>query len=84
MARKIKQDIRETEDARFANRSPEDAVELIKRHIVDEDREVFFIVCLSEKNEVIAVHRAHIGSINASINNVITVMIFPLLPKHTA
>ncbi len=30
-------------------------------------REVFFVMCLNTKNRVVAVHRCHIGSINASI-----------------
>lgn len=48
-------------------RSPLDAIELIRYYIGDEDREVFFVVCLSTKNEINAVHRCHVGSINASI-----------------
>lgn len=33
----------------------------------DDDREVFLVMCLNTKNQVVAVHRAHIGSLNASL-----------------
>ncbi|MCP3029652.1 RadC family protein [Halobacillus sp. A5] len=48
-------------------RSPEDAAELASEFIGDDDREVMFVMCLNTKNEVVAVHRAHVGSLNASI-----------------
>lgn len=47
--------------------SPEDAVDLARDLIGREDREVFLVMCLSTKNDVIAVHRAHVGALNSSI-----------------
>lgn len=47
--------------------SPEDAVKIATRYIGDEDREVFLVLALNTKNQLNAVHRCHIGSINASI-----------------
>jgi len=32
-----------------------------------DDREVFFVMCLNTKNNVSAVHRCHVGSLNASL-----------------
>ncbi len=64
---KIKQVTEELIDNRFIIRSPECAYDYAKKHIADDDREVFFVICLNTKNEVIAVHRAHVGSLNASI-----------------
>lgn len=37
------------------------------KFIGDEDRGVFFVMCLNTKNRVVAVHRFHVGSLNASI-----------------
>ena len=62
----IKQVVRELESVHTV-RSPEDAAELAHQLIGDEDREVFLVMCLNTKNNVVAVHKAHIGSLNASI-----------------
>ncbi|WP_404456962.1 DNA repair protein RadC (plasmid) [Virgibacillus necropolis] len=65
---KIKQVIKETEINNVGIiRSPEDGVDIARQFIGDDDREVFFVMCLNTKNHVIAVHRAHVGSINASV-----------------
>ncbi|MDP4084705.1 MAG: JAB domain-containing protein [Bacillota bacterium] len=48
-------------------KSPEDAANLLRKEIGDEDREVFFVIALNTKGDVIAIHRCHVGSINASI-----------------
>ncbi len=48
-------------------RSPEDAARVAAGFIGEDDREVFFVMCLNTKNKVVAVHRCHVGSINASI-----------------
>lgn len=64
---RIKQVTVEKEEKRFRVASPSDASEFIQTCIADDDREVFFVVCLNTKNEVIACHRAHVGSLNASI-----------------
>lgn len=64
----IKQVIREREDfVRYVIRSPRDAVTHIQKEIGDSDREKVIVLCLNTKNEVIAFHIAHIGSLNASI-----------------
>lgn len=63
---RIKQVVRELEGVETV-RSPQDVAKLAFDFIGDEDREVFLVMCLNTKNNVIAVHRAHIGSINASI-----------------
>lgn len=64
---RIKQVREELTDDRFVVRSPKDAYECAQKHIGDDDREVFFVMCLNTKNEVIAIHRAHVGSLNASV-----------------
>ncbi|OCS93357.1 JAB domain-containing protein [Caryophanon latum] len=48
-------------------RSPRDLATLAFNLIGEEDREVFLVICLNTKNQAIAVHRVHVGTINASI-----------------
>ncbi|MBT2728829.1 DNA repair protein RadC [Bacillus sp. ISL-75] len=48
-------------------RSPQDGAKIAAQFIGDDDREVFFVMCLNTKNRVVAVHRCHVGSLNASI-----------------
>lgn len=69
---RIKQEIREVEEAYTSLlpkqiQSPKDAIDFIQAMIGDEDREVFLVLCLNVKNQVTAVHRCHVGSLNASI-----------------
>lgn len=64
---RIKQVVREVEEEKRIIRSPQDLADVITKYIGDEDREVFLVLVLNTKNEVIAVHRCHVGSINASI-----------------
>lgn len=65
---RIKQVIQEIEpDEKYQIRSPEDAAAVAAEFIGDEDREVFLVMCLSIKNQVVAVHRCHVGSLNSSI-----------------
>jgi len=64
---RIRQVVMETEIERDQIRSPEDAAVVARKFIGDDDREVFFVMCLNTKNEVVAVHRAHVGAINSSI-----------------
>lgn len=66
---RIKQVIRELEEpfTSYTIRSPEDAKEIAQAQIGDEDREVFLVMMLNTKNQVIGLHRAHVGSLNASI-----------------
>lgn len=51
----------------FKIRSPHDAIQLVTDLIGDEDREVFLVLSLNSKNMINAIHRCHVGSINASI-----------------
>ena len=51
----------------FAIRSPQDAIDLIRDIIGDEDREVLLVLVLNSKNMINAVHRCHVGSLNASV-----------------
>lgn len=65
---KIKQVLRDVEVQQSMNiRSPQDAADIAASFIGDEDREVFLVMCLNSKNQVNAVHRCHVGSINSSI-----------------
>jgi DNA repair protein RadC len=66
---RIKQEIKESLEpfALYQIRSPQDAQELAAAQIADEDREVFLVMMLNTKNQVIGLHRAHVGSLNASI-----------------
>ena len=65
---RIEQIICEAEEGvNYMIKSPEDGAEIAARFIGRDDREVFFIMCLNTKNHVVAVHRCHIGSLNASI-----------------
>lgn len=64
---RVKQIVAENQIENDIVRSPEDAADIARYFIGDDDREVFFVMCLNTKNRVVAVHRAHVGSINASI-----------------
>lgn len=65
---RIEQVIREAEEAvNYIIRSPEDGARIASRFIGRDDREVFFVMCLNTKNNVVAVHRCHVGSLNASL-----------------
>jgi len=66
---RIKQVVQESEIPLTENiiRSPHDGARIASHFIGDDDREVFFVICLNTKNRVIAVHRCHVGSINSSI-----------------
>lgn len=48
-------------------RNPETVARIAQHYIGDEDREVFFVMCLNTKNKINAIHRAHVGSINATV-----------------
>jgi DNA repair protein RadC len=65
---RIKQIIQEVEGGeQYIVRSPEDGAKVAANFIGDEDREVFFVMCLNTKNRIVAVHRCHVGGLNASI-----------------
>jgi len=48
-------------------KSPEDAADIIKKYIGDDDRESFVILLLDTKHKVNWLHTVSIGSLNASI-----------------
>lgn len=65
---RIEQIIREADEGvNYIIRSPEDGAKIALRFIGRDDREVFFVMCLNTKNNVIAVHRCHVGSLNSSL-----------------
>lgn len=65
---RIKQVIQEVEGGEsYIVRSPQDGADVASKFIGDEDREVFFVMCLNTKNRVVAVHRCHAGGLNASL-----------------
>lgn len=66
---KIKQELLEKEGEHYTIRSPYDAVDLFTQEIGEEDREVLMVAMLNAKNDVIALHRCHVGDINSSIVN---------------
>lgn len=65
---RIKQEIKEAPEpfAQYVIRCPEDAQKLAASYIADEDREVLLVMMLNTKNQVVGLHRAHVGSLNAS------------------
>ena len=66
---RIKQEIKESSEpfVKYSVRSPEDAQKLAASYIADEDREVLLVMMLNTKNQVVGLHRAHVGSLNASV-----------------
>ncbi|TCI24042.1 DNA repair protein RadC [Exiguobacterium sp. SH5S13] len=66
---RIKQEIREEMVAleHATLRSPACARAIAAPFIGEDDREVFLVIMLNTKNNVIGVHRAHVGSVNSSI-----------------
>ncbi|WP_301421156.1 JAB domain-containing protein [Mammaliicoccus lentus] len=65
---RIEQIICEAEEGvNYMIKGPQDGADIASRFIGRDDREVFFVMCLNTKNHVVAVHRCHIGSLNASI-----------------
>ncbi|MCQ6267770.1 DNA repair protein RadC [Fictibacillus sp. WQ 8-8] len=65
---RIKQIIQEVEGGeQYIIRSPQDGAQIATSFIGEDDREVFFVMCLNTKNRVVAVHRCHIGGLNASL-----------------
>ncbi|MEK3886321.1 JAB domain-containing protein [Bacillus sp. FSL K6-3431] len=47
--------------------SQKDVIPFVQSLIGDEDREIFLVLCMNTKNQINAIHRCHIRSINASI-----------------
>ncbi|NJP38999.1 RadC family protein [Alkalicoccus luteus] len=52
---------------RYVIRSPQDAATLLTKEIGDEDREVLMVLMLNTKNEVLALHRCHVGTLDSSV-----------------
>jgi DNA repair protein RadC len=63
---RIRQEIKESSEpfVQYAVRSPEDAQKLAASYIADEDCEVLLVMMLNTKNQVVGLHRAHVGSLN--------------------
>lgn len=69
---RIKQEIRESKHkyARYSITSPEAVIDIAIHEIAEDDREIFFVLCLNTKNEVVGFHRSHVGQLDASLVNV--------------
>lgn len=48
-------------------RSPKDAADFAVKVIGDDDREILLVMVLNTKNQVVAIHRASVGSLNSAI-----------------
>src|SRR5699024_3494346 len=66
---RIKQVVQEIEFKKYAITSPQDIARVASDWIGSEDREVFLVVCLNQKNSVVAIHRCHIGAIDQATVN---------------
>lgn len=64
---RIKQVIKKGDTPRTRITSPNDAAKVATKYIGDEDREVLLVLVLNTKNVINAIHRCHVGSLNASI-----------------
>lgn len=65
---RIKQELMTTDiEAPQVIRSPHNLSEIVQEFIGDEDREVLLLICLTTKNEVSAVHRVSMGTLNSSM-----------------
>lgn len=66
---RIKQEVREEMVAleHAVIQSPASARQIGASFIGEDDCEVFLAIMLNTKNRVIGVHRAHVGSVNASV-----------------
>ncbi|MFJ7367919.1 JAB domain-containing protein [Lysinibacillus sp. NPDC098008] len=48
-------------------RSPEDFASIAIKFMGDEDREIFLVACLSTQNELLSLHRCHIGTLDMNL-----------------
>lgn len=64
---RIRQEIRETKLPLAKVSSPSEVVDLVNQTILDDDREVFLVLMLNTRHDVVAVHRCHTGTLNASL-----------------
>lgn len=69
---RIKQEIKESNHkyAKYAITSPQAVIDIAMHEIAEDDREIFFVLCLNTKNEVVGFHRSHVGQLDASLVNV--------------
>ncbi|WP_313803229.1 JAB domain-containing protein [Cytobacillus sp.] len=62
---KIKQIIRKKQIKQLEKiDSPAKSASFIRRHIGNDDREVFLIICLNANLKITAIHRCHVGTVN--------------------
>ncbi|MBT2663880.1 JAB domain-containing protein [Bacillus sp. ISL-45] len=63
---RIKQVVLEVQNKKFKKGifNPSDANKIAHHFIGEDDRDVFLVICLNTKNQVIAVHRSHIGTLS--------------------
>src|SRR5690606_23345821 len=65
---KIKQIVKEIQNELKESLScPNKISEVVHYLIGDDDREVFLVLCLNTKNNIIAAHRCHVGSLDSTI-----------------
>lgn len=65
---KIKQIVKEIQDElKDVIYAPSNVIKMVHCLIGDDDREVFLVICLNTNQNVIAVHRCHIGSLDSTI-----------------
>ncbi len=65
---RIKQVISELEGGeKYLVLFPQDGARVAALFIGEDDREMFFVMCLNTKNRVIAIYRCHVGALNSSI-----------------
>jgi DNA repair protein RadC len=65
-------------------RSPQDAYDLCKSFLEDNDREHFIVASLDTKNQPVSIYICHIGSLNASIVSPREVRSQPYCPQQQA
>jgi DNA repair protein RadC len=64
---RISQEVRATNKPLLKIRGAEDVHQVAVKYIGDEDREVLLVLVLNTKNQVIAIHRSHIGTIDSAV-----------------
>lgn len=69
---RIKQEIKESNHkyAKYVITFPQAVIDIAMHEIAEDDREIFFVLCLNTKNEVVGFHRSHVGQLDASLVNV--------------
>lgn len=81
----IKQVVKELpEDEKYFITSPEAGAQLASSLIGDEDREVMLVFCLNVKRQVVAIHRAHVGTVDMAVVNVREIFKCAILSNSSA